>query len=108
MKFERIAQFVLIGLGVGIVAPFFLSLCLFGSTLQVFMVGAPTPGFWSGAPTPGPTPVPSQVQQVSSAALNWGGGAVFVLWSILGALAGEAVGAAGREAIPCTARGARS
>ncbi len=92
MKFSRIAQFILIGLGAGIVAPFFLSLCLFGTTLQVFMVGAPTAGFWSGAPTAGPTPVPGRVQAVSSAALSRGGGAVFALWSVVGALVGEAVG----------------
>ena len=92
MRLGRVAQFVLIGCGAGLVAPFFLSLCLFGSTLQVFMAGAPTPGYWSGAPTAAATPVPGQVQQVGSAALSRGGGAGFVLWSIIGALAGEALG----------------
>ncbi len=93
MKMGPVAQFLLIGFAVGVIAPFFLSLCLFGTTLQMFMQApAPTPGFWSGAPTAGPTPVPSQVQKVGSAALGRQGGAVFVLWSILGALAGEAVG----------------
>ncbi len=91
-KLGRAAQFVLIGCGVGLVAPFFLSLCLFGSTLQVFMAGEPTPGFWSGAATAAPTAVPGPVQAMTSAALHHGGGSVFVLWSILGALAGEVVG----------------
>ncbi len=92
IKLGPIAQFILIGAAVGIVAPFFLSLCLFGTTLQVFMVGEPTPGFWSGAPTPQATAVPGHVQVAASKALGRGGGSVFVLWSLVGAYAGEAIG----------------
>src|SRR5512142_329189 len=93
MKSGPIAQFILIGIGVGMVAPFFLSLCLFGSTLPVFLSAQPTPGFWSGAPTPSPTPIPSRAQVVANAALHRGGPVSFVLVSVLGALAGEALGA---------------
>lgn len=87
-----VAQFTVIGLLVGLVAPFALSLCLFGSTLQVFMAAEPTPGFWSGAPTAVPTAVPGAVQALTSSALKQSGGAVFVLWSVIGAFAGELAG----------------
>ena len=90
MKFGPRTQFLFIGAVVGIVAPFFLSLCLFGTTLQTFVAGAqPTPGYWSGAPTAAPTHPPSQVQVWTSAAFSSAGGAIFVLWSVLGAYAGE-------------------
>ncbi len=93
MKMGPVAQFLLIGFAVGVIAPFFLSLCLFGTTLQMFMQApAPTPGYWSGAATAAPTAVPARAQVVTSAALSHAGGAVFVLWSLVGAFAGEAVG----------------
>ncbi len=92
MKPGPVAQFIAIGSLVGIIAPFFLSLCLFGSTLQVFMTAEPTPGYWSGAPTPAATAVPSQVHVWTSSALKRAGGGVFVLWSLVGAFAGEAAG----------------
>jgi hypothetical protein len=92
MKFRSITQFLIIGIVVGTFLPFFLSICLFGQTLQAF-VAAPPPagGFWSGAPTPMPTPVPSAVQVVTGTALSSAGGLGFVLWSVLGAFAGEAL-----------------
>ncbi len=92
LKLGPVAQFLAIGVLVGSIAPFFLSLCLFGTTLQVFMAAEPTPGYWSGAATPMPTAVPGQLQVWTSAALAHGQGAAFVVWGILGALAGEAVG----------------
>ena len=88
MKFGPIAQFVAIGVMIGIVAPCVLSLCLFGLTLQVVMAAEPTSGYWSGAPTPGPTPVPSRAQAWTSDPLKNAGRGVLVLWSILGGLAG--------------------
>ncbi len=92
MKLRPIATFLMIGAVVGILVPFFISLCLFGTTFQSFMAGPqPTPGYWSGAPTAVPTAPPSQVQVWTNAGLTSGGGGVFVLWSMLGAFAGEAV-----------------
>ena len=90
MKFGPRTQFLFIGAVVGIIAPFFLSLCVLGTTLQTFVAGAqPTPGYWSGAPTAAHTRPPSQVQVWTSAAFSSAGGAIFVLWSVLGAYAGE-------------------
>ncbi len=92
VKFRSLTQFLIIGIVVGTFLPFFLSICLFGETLQAFVAAPPPPGgFWSGAPTPAPTPVPSAVQVVAGTALSSAGGLGFVLWSILGAFAGEAV-----------------
>jgi hypothetical protein len=92
MKIGAIPQFLIIGGVVGTLLPYLLSLCLFGTTLQTF-VAAPPPKttLWSGAPTPVPTPVPSRVQVWTGAALSSKGGIGFMLWSVLGALAGEAV-----------------
>jgi hypothetical protein len=86
MKLRSIATFLMIGAAVGILVPFFLSLCLFGTTFQSFM-----PGYWSGAPTAAPTAPPSRVQVMTNAALTSSGGVLFVLGSVLGAYAGEAV-----------------
>jgi hypothetical protein len=92
MKLGAVAQFLLIGTVAGVLTPFLLSLCLFGSTFQSFLAGPqPTPGYWSGAPTAAPTAAPSQLQVVSNTALTSAGGVVFVLWSMIGAFAGEAV-----------------
>jgi hypothetical protein len=92
MKLGSIATFLMIGVVIGILVPFFLSLCLFGTTFQTFMAGPqPTPGYWSGAPTAAPTAPPSQVQVWTNAALTSGGGVVFVLWSTLGAFVGEGI-----------------
>lgn len=91
MKIGPITQFLIKGIVVGTIAPFFLSLCLFGTTLQVFLEGAPTPGYWSGAPTAVPTRVPSPAQAWTGKTFKSAGGAFFVLWSILGAFAGEAI-----------------
>ncbi len=92
MKIRSIAQFVLIAGVVGLLVPYFVSLCLFGTTLQTFVAGAqPTPGYWSGAATAAPTRAPSAVQVWTGAALGSGGGGVFVLWSVIGALAGESI-----------------
>ncbi len=93
MRLAPIVQFLGIGAIVGLIVPFFLSLCMFGSTLPVFIAAEPTPGYWSGAPTPVATAAPSQVQAWTSAALHRGGAAGSVLFSVLGALAGEAAGA---------------
>jgi hypothetical protein len=92
MKFGRIAQFIITGGVVGTLLPFFVSLCLFGTTLQTF-VSPPqhTTAFWSGAPTPEPTPIPGPVQAWTSRTLSSGGGIVYLLWNVLGAYAGEAV-----------------
>lgn len=90
MRLGPIAQFLIKGFTVGVLAPYFLSLCLFGSTLQSFVAGAqPTPGYWSGGPTPIPTAVPSPVQVWTGNAFSSAGGALFVLWSLVGAFAGE-------------------
>jgi hypothetical protein len=92
MKLGPIAQFLLIGVVVGVLLPFILSVCLFSSTLQTFIASPlPTPGYWSGAPTPVPTPPPSHVQIVGGSVLRAAGGLVFVLGSILAACAGEAI-----------------
>ena len=90
MKLGPIAQFLLKGFTVGVLAPYFLSLCLFGTTLQTFVAGAqPTAGYWSGAPTPQPTSVPSPVQVWAGNAFSSSGGGLFVLWSLVGAFTGE-------------------
>jgi hypothetical protein len=90
MKFGPIGQFLIKGFAVGVLAPYLLSLCLFGTTLQTFVAGAqPTPGYWSGAATPVPTAVPSAVQVWSGNAFSAAGGALFVVWSSVGAFAGE-------------------
>ena len=92
MKTGPIRQFLIIGGAVGILLPFFFSLCLFGTSLQEFVAGAqPTPGYWSGAATPVPTPARSPVQVWTGTAFSSAGGAVFVLWSMLGAFAGEGI-----------------
>ncbi len=92
MRIRLRFQFFIIAGVVGIVLPFILTLCLFGTTLQTFVAGqAPTPGFWSGAPTAAPTRIPSPVQEWSRTAFSSADGAVFLLWSVLGACAGEAV-----------------
>jgi hypothetical protein len=94
MKIRPIAQFLLIAGIVGLLVPYFVSLCLFGTTLQTFVLGAqPTQGYWSGAATAAPTQAPSPVQVWTGTALSSGGGAIFVLWSVLGALAGEGIAA---------------
>ena len=94
MKIRPIAQFLLIAAVVGFLVPYFVSLCLFGTTLQSFVAGAqPTPGYWSGAATAAPTRAPSPVQVWTGAALGFGGGAVFVLWSVIGAVIGEGIAA---------------
>jgi hypothetical protein len=90
---KNIGQFVLIGAAVGIVVPFFVSVCLFGTTLQTFVAGAqPTPGYWSGAPTAVPTRPPGPVQAATGKAFSAAGGALFIVWSMLGAFAGQAIG----------------
>ncbi|HTP00706.1 MAG TPA: hypothetical protein VMJ64_04975 [Anaerolineales bacterium] len=92
MKIRAVAQFILIGTAVGVLTPFFLSLCLFGTTFQTFMAGPqPTPGYWSGAPTAAPTAAPNSVQVWTNTTLTSSGGVGFVLWSMLGAFLGEAV-----------------
>ncbi len=92
LKISALTRFLLIGAAVGTLVPFTLSLCLFGTTLQSFVSGAgPTPGYWSGAPTPVPTPVPGPVQTWTRQAFSTGGGAVYILGSMLGAFAGEAL-----------------
>lgn len=91
MKPDQLPRFLLIACVVGMLLPFFVSICLFGQTLQSFV--APPKHeqvFWSGAPTPVPTPVPGPVQAWTGTALSLQGGVIFVLWSILGACAGEA------------------
>ncbi len=93
MRIGQIRQFLIIGLAVGAIAPFFLSVCLFGTTLQTFVAGAPTAGFWSGAATAQPTRVPSPVQAWSRTTFSEAGGAFFVVWSVLGAFAGQAFAA---------------
>ena len=88
----QIRQFILIGAAIGIFMPFFISVCLFGTTLQTFVAGAqPTPGYWSGAPTAAPTRAPSQVQVWTGNTFSAAGGAFLVVWSVLGAFAGEAL-----------------
>ena len=95
MKIGPVTQFLIIGAVVGIIAPFIISICLFGTTLQSMVAGAvPTPGFLSGAATPMPTQVPNPVQVWTNDTFSAGGGAVFVLWSMLGAFAGEAIAVA--------------
>jgi hypothetical protein len=92
MKIGPITQFLIKGLVVGTLLPIIVSICLFGTTLQGFVAGPqPTPGFWSGAATPVPTQVPSRVQVWTSTTFSSAGGAVFLLWSVLGAYAGEAL-----------------
>jgi MFS family permease len=92
MKIGPITQFILIGVVVGTFLPFFVALCLFGTTLQSFVVApAPTGGFYSGSATPVPTRVPSKAEVWTGTVLSSGGGVGFVLWSLLGAFAGEAV-----------------
>lgn len=92
MKSAWGVQFLLIGIGVGMVLPFFVSICLFGTTLQTFVVAPQhTAPFWSGAPTPEPTPIPTPLRAWTNRTLSSGGGAVYILWSVLGALAGEAI-----------------
>ncbi len=88
----RFGRFAIIAAVIGIAAPFLISVCLFGSTLQSFVSGAqPTPGYWSGAPTAVPTPVPGPVQAWTRSAFSASGGALFIVWSVLGALGGEAL-----------------
>ncbi len=83
---------MLIGGAVGVLVPFLMSLCLFGSTFQTFLAGPqPTPGYWSGAPTGSPTPVPNPVQVATNTALTSANGVGFLLWSMLGAFAGEGI-----------------
>jgi hypothetical protein len=90
-RFGQAGQFILIGAVVGIIMPFFFSLCVFGTTLQTFVSGAgPTPGYWSGAPTAVPTRPPGPIRTWTGNAFSAAGGVVFILWSLLGALAGEA------------------
>lgn len=92
MKIGPINRFLLIGAVVGAILPFVLSMCLFGTSLQSFLASPqPTPGFWSGAATPMPTPVPSRVQVWTNTTFTSAGGTVFVVWSVLGAFAGEAL-----------------
>jgi hypothetical protein len=92
VKFTRVLQFLVIGVGVGTFLPFFVSICLFGATLQTFVVAPEhTTAFWSGAPTPEPTPVLTPLRAWTNRTLSSGGGAVYILWSVLGAFAGEAI-----------------
>jgi hypothetical protein len=92
MKIGPITQFLIKGGVVGTLLPMILSMCLFGTTLQTFIAGPqPTPGYWSGAATLAPTQAPSPVQVWTSTTFSAAGGAVFVLWSVLGAFAGEAL-----------------
>ena len=92
MKFTRVLQFLVIGVGVGTFLPFFVAICLFGATLQTFVVAPEhTTPFWSGAPTPEPTPVPTPLRAWTNRTLSSGGGAFYILWSVLGAFAGEAI-----------------
>jgi hypothetical protein len=92
MKLARVFPFLVIGVGVGTLLPFFVSICLFGTTLQTFIVAPQhTTPFWSGAPTPEPTPIPSPLRAWTGRTFSSGGGAVYILWSVLGALAGEAI-----------------
>lgn len=90
MRIGPLIRFLLTGLVVGTLAPFALSLCLFGTTLQTFVTGGPpAAGFWSSAPTPTPTPIPSQIQAWSRQTVGSSGGAFLVLWSVLGAWIGQ-------------------
>ena len=92
MKIGPITQFLMIGGVVGAFLPFFVSLCIFGTTLQTFVAAPPpTAGYWSGGPTTVPTRVPIRAEVLTGTARSAGSGAVFVLWSRLGAFAGEAV-----------------
>ena len=86
----KISHFLILGVVVGTLVPTALSMCLFGTTVQSFVAG-PTPagGFWSGAPTPVPTPIPSPAQVWTKKTFSAANGAVFLLWSVLGACAGE-------------------
>ncbi len=89
---RQLGQFLIIGAAIGIVMPFFFALCLFGSTLQQFVAAPqPTAGFWSGAPTAVPAPPPGPIRTWTGNAFSAGGGVVFVAWSVLGALAGQAL-----------------
>ena len=92
LQLAPLGRFILVGSAVGILLPFIISLCLFSSTLQSFIApAAPTAGYWSGAVTPQPTAIPSPVQVAGGSALRFGGGLAYVLWSVVGAFAGEAV-----------------
>jgi hypothetical protein len=92
MRSGPITKFLLIGGAVGVVVPVFLTMCLFGTTVQKFVANPePTAGYWSGAPTPVSTPVPSAVQVWTKTTISAAGGAVFLLWSVLGAFGGEAL-----------------
>jgi hypothetical protein len=94
MKMWPIAKYLIIGAVVGTLVPYSLSFCLFGTQLQTFLAHPqPETGFWSGAPTPMPTAVPSPIQVWTTTTLTSSGGAFFVLWSVLGAFAGEAIAA---------------
>jgi hypothetical protein len=87
-----ITRFVIIGLAIGIILPVFLTLCLFGTTVGKFVANPePTQGYWSGAATPAPTPVPGPVQVWTRNTISAANGAVFLLWSVLGAFGGEAL-----------------
>ena len=91
-KLRQYGQFLLTGAAVGIMMPFVISMCLFGTTLQNFVAApSPTQGYWSGAPTAAPTRPPGPIRTWTGNAFSTAGGAVFVLWSVLGALGGEAL-----------------
>jgi hypothetical protein len=87
-RLAPIGQPALVGIAVGMLLPFIISICLFSSTLQTFLASPqPTPS-WSGAPTPLPQPTPSPVQVAGGKALRFGGGAVFLLGSTVAAIIG--------------------
>ncbi len=88
----QIRQYLLVAAAVGIIMPFFFALCLFGTTLQNFVAAPqPTAGYWSGAPTAAPTRPPGPIRTFTGNAFSAAGGTFFVLWSVLGALAGTAL-----------------
>ncbi len=88
----NLRQHLLIGAVIGIIMPFFFALCLFGTTVQEFVAAPqPTAGYWSGAPTPVPAPPPGPIRTWTGNAFAAGGGVLFVMWSVLGALAGAAL-----------------
>ena len=88
----QLRHFLIVGAAVGIIMPFFISICLFGTTLQSFVAAPqPTAGFWSGAPTAVPAPPPGPIRTWTGNAFSAAGGVVFILWSVIGAFAGEAL-----------------
>lgn len=85
------AQYLVVGIAVGALLPFAVSVCVFSTTYQGLLSPAPTQGFWSGAATPAPTAIPNPVVVQTGSALRSGGGWLFLVGSIVAALVGEAL-----------------